>query len=407
MRNSGGSVLGRRPFQPSNSHRELIIPLRSHLRRGAYSVKWRVLSDDGHQEEGVLAFAVGLGSPRPVSVLRATGTGPTAHEVVSRWLFYVGLLTALGAAAFIVVVVRPAAARFGVDADPAAPLVLMFGGLVIAFFGAAGLAAYHHHAAVTRASLAYSAGAMLSSLGAAAAAIRLFDRSLPLFPVPFAFALVAVPAFAGHAFDVGQPRWLSALVDMAHAGAAGIWLGGLLALGLTTPRVARSVARDDRDAFSRQLVLRFSTVALVSVLVLAATGTIRALFELNAANQLWTTGYGRAILVKSGLLAVLIVIGWINRYRIVNRLAALGDAGTARLRRNVRVEIVLLSGAVLAVAFLTDLPPGRELGPPARSGAPPSARVVLGLNRGDRDRVDDIGHAASATQVVHRLAQSL
>src|SRR5207245_4707958 len=91
----------------------------------------------------------------------------------------------------------PTARRLGVEADLAGLLVLMFGGLVVAFFGAAGLAAYHHHSIVTRASLAYSAGAMLSSLGAAAAAIRLFDRSLPLFPLPFAFALVAVPALAG------------------------------------------------------------------------------------------------------------------------------------------------------------------------------------------------------------------
>src|SRR5439155_10590209 len=151
--NGGGSVLTGKPFQPAGSHRELIIPLRRHLPRGDYSVKWRVLSDDGHVEEGVLAFAVGLGRPRPVSVLRANGAGPTAREVVSRWLFYFGLLTALGAAAFIVLVVRPVGSRLGVEADPGALLSLMFGGLVVAFFGAGGLAAYHHHAAVTRASL--------------------------------------------------------------------------------------------------------------------------------------------------------------------------------------------------------------------------------------------------------------
>jgi copper transport protein len=393
--NTGGSILAGRPFQPSGSHREVLIPLRAHLPRGAYSVKWRVLSDDGHVEEGVLAFAVGLGSRRPVSVLQVTGTGPTARQVFSRWLFYLGLLTAFGAAAFILLVVRPIAGRLGLDADPGALLVLMFGGLVVAFFGAGGLAAYQHHAAVTRSSLAFSAGAMLSSLGAAGAAIRLSDRSLPLFPLPFVFALAAVPAFAGHAFDAGQPRWLNALVDMVHVGAAGTWLGGLLALTLAAPRVARTVARDHRGAFSRELILRFSAVALLSVAVLAATGVVRALFELSSLSQLWTTGYGRAIVIKSGLLGVLIVIGWLNRYRLVPR----GE--TRRSQRNVRVEIVLLTGAVLAVAFLTDLPPGRSLGPPR------SARAVLRLDRGDRDRVHDVRHAAPATEVVHRLPQAL
>src|SRR5712691_8051038 len=104
---------------------------------------------------------------------------------------------------------RPTLRHLAVEADPAAVLILMCCGLIIAFAGAAGLAAYQDHSAVTRASLACSAGAMLSSLGAASAAIRLSDRSLPLLPLPFAFALVAVPALAGHAFDAGQPRWFS------------------------------------------------------------------------------------------------------------------------------------------------------------------------------------------------------
>src|SRR5207245_5535315 len=83
---------------------------------------------------------------------------------------------------------------------------------------------------------------------------------------------------------------------------------------------------------------------------------------------------GRVLMIKSALLTVLIVIGWFNRYRLVPLLASLGEPGGARLRRTVRIEIVLLAGAVLAVGFLPDLPPGREAGPPAagaRSQAAP------------------------------------
>ena len=193
----------------------------------------------------------------------------------------------------------------------------------------------------------------------------------------------------------GQPRWLSAFVDMAHAGSAGVWLGGLLALTLAAPRVARTVARAERSAFSRELVVRFSTIALVSVAVLALTGFVRALFELNSVSQLWSTGYGRAIIIKSGLLALLIVIGWFNRYRLVPRLASHGEPEISRLRRNVRVEVIVLAGVVLAVAFLTDLRPGREVGPPR------SARSVLRLNGSDRDGIHDVRHAATAAEVVH------
>ena len=37
----------------------LVLPLAPGLRTGDYSVRWSVVSDDGHEEEGVLAFGVG------------------------------------------------------------------------------------------------------------------------------------------------------------------------------------------------------------------------------------------------------------------------------------------------------------------------------------------------------------
>ena len=67
------------------------------------------------------------------------------------------------------------------------------------------------------------------------------------------------------------------------------------------------------------LVRRFSNVALVAVGVLAVTGVVRALTELRSVAQLWTTGYGRLLIVKTALLGLLVVTGWINRYRLVPR----------------------------------------------------------------------------------------
>lgn len=366
IRNDGGSVLAGRPFQPAGARREVVIPLRTPLPHGAYTVKWRVLSDDGHLQEGVLAFAVGLGSPRPVPALSANGSSLTAGDVLARWFFFVGLLTAVGAAAFIVLVMRPTLRRLSMEADPAGVLILMCCGLVVAFLGAAGLAAYHHHSGVTRASLAFSAGAMLSSLGVAAGAIRLSDRSLPLLPLPFAFGLVAIPAFAGHAFDRSQPRWWSAVVDMAHVSAAAVWLGGLLTLAVAVPRVARTVPRETRSGFSRELVERFSTVALVSVAVVASSGFVRAVFELDRVGQVWSSAYGRTLLVKTALLVVLLGVARQTRHRLVPRTSLPATSEVApQLRRSIRIEIGLLVGVLIAVAVLTELPPGRDLGPPS------------------------------------------
>ena len=62
-------------------------------------MRWSIVSDDGHREEGVIAFAVGAGSAVPHSVLGA-GATLTWNDIVLRTLFYFGLLAGGGAAVF-------------------------------------------------------------------------------------------------------------------------------------------------------------------------------------------------------------------------------------------------------------------------------------------------------------------
>jgi hypothetical protein len=100
-------------------------------------------------------------------------------------------------------------------------------------------------------------------------------------------------------------------------------------------------------------------------------------------SQLWTTGYGRALIVKTVLLAALVCLGWVNRYRLVPRLRA------GALRQNIAAELVLFAGLIVAVALLTDLRPGRDRAAAAvvvAKGSPPlpaSQAVVQAQESGD------------------------
>jgi copper transport protein len=363
IRNGGGSVLVGKAFRPRGSTRELVVPLRPKLADGDYTVLWKALSDDGHTVEGVVAFAVGAGRAAPTPGLTAASPGPTAKAVAFRWLFLAGLLTAVGAAAFELLVLRP------LRVQRAEPSALMAVGFALAAAGAAGLVP--HHEATTRFGLTYQVGGIIALAGALLGLIRLVDARLGFLPALAAFALLPVPSVAGHAMDPGQPRVLSVAADVLHTGAAAVWVGGLLALALVArlPGVAR----------------RFSALALVTVGLLAATGLVRAVVELTALDQLWSIGYGRALLIKTGLLSLVIALAWRSRYRLLERFGA--------LRRNVAAELVLLAGAVVAVAFLTDLTPGRDLPaaaarkptPPARAqpAAPPKDAVVLAAEDGE------------------------
>jgi copper transport protein len=369
--------------KPHASGRILVIPLRK-LSDGDYTVRWQVLSDDGHTVEGVFPFAVGAGRGPPSAALSAGGTTLT-RDVISRWFFFSGLLVAVGVALFLPLAWRPALRAAGVDEDERALWPLAFVGFFLAFLGASALIP-HLGAGTTRFGLAYEVGGIVAVVGATLSAIALVDRRFGRGAFICALALLPVPSIAGHALDRGQwPRPLNLAADILHVGAAAVWVGGLLALAIGLPRAGRRLSAEQRSRFGAALVPRLSAIALLSVLVIAATGLIRALSELSAFSQLWSSGYGRAILVKSGLLVVLISLGWLNRARLVPRLRL------SALRRNVALELVVLGGVVIAVAFLTDLAPGRQLAravahpqPPRPIAAPPPGATVLAGESGDR-----------------------
>ena len=363
--------------------RVLAVPLR-RLHDGDYTVRWRVLSDDGHTVEGVFAFAVGAGRAPPNTALTTGGTHLT-REVISRWLFFAGLLVAVGVALFLLLAWSPALRAAGAAGDEGALWPLAFGGFFLAFLGASSLIP-HHGVGTTRFGLAYAVGGIIAIVGATLSAIALADRRFGRGAVVCALALLPVPSVAGHALDRGQwPRPLNVAADLLHVGAAAVWIGGLLALAIALPRASRPLSAEQRSRLTAALVPRLSTIALVSVLLIAATGLVRALSELSAVSQLWSSGYGRALVVKTVFLTLVVALGWFNRSRLAPKLRV--DA----LRWNVALELVLLAAIVTAVAFLTDLAPGRQLAhaiarpqTPQPIAAPPSGATVLAGESGDR-----------------------
>ena len=341
VRNGGDSVLGGKPHV--TGRKTLVVPL-TRLGDGDYTVLWRIVSDDGHTEAGVIAFAVGAGRAPPTPSLTASA-GPSARDVVSRWLFFAGLLVAAGGALF----------RLATGSGRATLLVPAF---VAVFLGASGLLP-HHGTLATRFGIAYAIAAIVAALGATAATIAVADRRASGAVWVLALVLLPLPSVAGHALDAGVPRY-DVPVDMVHLAAAAVWTGGLVQLAF----LLRSPTRGE-------VLRRFSTVALVAVALLAGTGVLRAIAELSAVSQLWTTGYGVALVVKSALLAVLAGIGWLNRYRLVPR----GDV--LALRMTTAGELVLLAGLIVAVAILTDVRPGKAHTAAAATASGPRGRGGL------------------------------
>ena len=353
---AGRSVLGGRVRSLPGNHRALVVPLRRGLPRGAYTVRWRVISNDGHLISGVLAFAVGAGSPRPVPTLSAGASGPSSSSVLLRLLFLAGVLVAGGAA----LTGRPLGAGRRLETVVA--------GIALGFvaIGGFGLLALEPAADATRFGRVTEAAAIAAAVGWGAAAGSLALPALGVATSVIAVLVLAAPTFAGHALDPHRLRWLVALADLAHVVAAAVWIGGLLMLVLVNSPQARR---------------RFPAIVLGAVVLLGIGAIPRAIAAFPSLASVVHTDYGEAVLVKTGLAAVVLAVAWANRHRLA--------------RRGFVVELVLLAGIVAAVSVLTDLRPPARGGAAAATSAPPHAppRDAVVLATEDDDVA--IGLAAS------------
>jgi copper transport protein len=342
IRNGGRTILAGGPRIEGG--RTLVVPLRSRLPDGDYSVRWSVVSDDGHLESGVIAFAVGIGRPPPLSGLEARATGPSTESVISRWLVFAGILGAVGISLFTLV---------GRARDDERVALILSSSAVLAALGSAEIVG--RAGLDTRNGAATAAGFVLAVLVATGAAAATLDRRALRPALVLALGLAAVPAFAGHAVDRGLSR-VNVVTDVLHIAGAAAWVGALV--GLVVVRGA-----DGRRA---------GLLALGGVLLLGVTGVARALFELVGVSQLWDTAYGRTLLVKSAIVVTAVGGGWLLR---------------ARLRRRAAVELVLVAAAVVAVSVLVELRPGRtidraqraavQVSEPSPAPPPPPDRAVV------------------------------
>jgi copper transport protein len=269
----------------------------------------------------------------------AASTPVGIGTVALRALYYLGLLIAAGATVFALL------ARQLLGARMRRPLAgLLFVALLAAFLGASGLEA--GATGGTRFAIVLEIAVVVSLVGAAAAALAPAVPALLTVAGGCALALTVAPALAGHAFDPDQPRVLAPLLDAAHTAAAAVWLGGLVAALWLLPR-------SSLDSWERRAVLRrFSAVAVAAVVLLAATGLGRALTELGGISELWSTSYGRALLLKTALFVPLLAVGRLSRSLLEDR--------SPRLGRSIAVEVAAITAIVVVVAVLTQLRPGSD-----------------------------------------------
>jgi putative copper export protein/methionine-rich copper-binding protein CopC len=403
----GGALVVGALRRATDNPRVLVAPVARGWHAGEFTVRWTTVGADGHRTDGTVLFFVredadGLPASEPEpepAVDTAHGEGeasPPHHDsrlfpetptfgpqslayVAIRALLFLALVAMLGALALRWVVLpvtaqqRPGEAealRGAVDRGAArvglvAAVALLLAALArlwaqsASLFGVAGALDPGRLAqALTLQPWALGWWLQVAAAVVGTAGFLLAARTVRggwTLAVAAALVAAATPALSGHASAMGPLSWVAVPTDTLHVIAAGGWIGSLLALVVIGIPAALRLDPGRRGAVAAALVQGFSPTALVFTGILVATGVVSAWLHLGQFAALWTSAYGRTLLLKVGIFAGVALVGAYNFLRV---RPALGEAkGAARLRRSGTVELLLALAVVIVTAVLVALPP--------------------------------------------------
>ena len=322
---------------------------------GTYLLAWRVVSSDGHPVGGVLSFSVG--TPSATTPVTPALDDTTLRKALwaARLALYLGLFFGAGSA-FALAWLAPKG-RHGVGAATAFTILglvaapVSFGllgldalGAPLGLFGqpvawqAAAATSYGFTAAIAFIALALTLLALVAEGGLA--------RWLSLAALVGAGAALGA---SGHA-SAAAPQWLTRPMVFVHGVGIAFWVGALLPLGLGS-----------RAPDASEVLRRFSATIPYIVAALIGAGIVLAFVQVDSVSALWHTSYGRLLLFKLVLVALLLGLAAYNRWRLTKPALARQVDAQQRLLCNIVVEALLMVAILGVVAGFRFTPPPRVL----------------------------------------------
>ena len=375
---------------PISSEGRRVVYKVPSLETGLYIVDWRVISAvDGHLTRGSFVFGVGaVAVPFGASITVATPAWP---DVLARWLGLVGVLLLTGGIVAFLWLPIPAAATLDLRvhlyrvAQTATVLIVVSGVYrlvndAMAIAGTLSLSGALGEPLLRVLSVSHDGHDLILRVTGAAFLLIQLKPQRPIERdglIAILSVLLLGPVLTTHGLNLGA---IGSLVSLVHIVSASVWVGGLAFFGALYLPVIHRVAPDVVTTGA----LRFSRLALVTIITLVATGVTQAYFYVGTLSALLGPVYGRTLLIKLIILTPLLLTAAVNRWRIVPRLA--GASGMwAPLTLLVRVETALALTVVLVAAAVAISQPATEA--EAVGGQPPQgpeeSRLHVGGTVGD------------------------
>ncbi|HUI83410.1 MAG TPA: CopD family protein [Candidatus Binatia bacterium] len=197
----------------------------------------------------------------------------------------------------------------------------------------------------------FLAGSLILVAALVASVLRFQGRYAAGFAAVLVLVVLGASVMTDHAASRVEGRIPLIILTALHEASTGFWIGGLpfLLLGLHVG--------NERTA-QWYLTRRFSRLALVSVVVLVASGFGMSLSYVGSLRSLVGTSYGLMLMAKVAMLLAMLALGGIN-FLMLRRYGP--EKVIPRLRRLVEAEVGIGITIVLSAASMTAQPPAVDL----------------------------------------------
>jgi copper transport protein len=142
---------------------------------------------------------------------------------------------------------------------------------------------------------------------------RSFTDLVPWLNLILGLALLIALTMSGPAAATnGTMLVYAVLIDWLHLLAASLWVGGILYVSLIYLPVLKGNTVLERAGSLVSLLPHYSPLVITGVIIMTLSGPFSAAVHLTALNQLATTAYGRALVIKVLLTGALLLTSAIH-----------------------------------------------------------------------------------------------
>lgn len=349
------------------------------IENGSYTLKWRIVSNDGHPAEGSLPFQIKVEhskqeitineKPKKEAVIEEKRSANTNANVASKgeigaWetliqsIFYLSLCLYIGVL-FFYLKLLPKNYFSQINKKSRQMLYFAYAGLALSIIVSLPIQVLNITETLQLSSISRVLSSTIFGTAWIVAVFLLIlllvttylmkttrVRFFTLLSFILLLALILTKSFIGHTM-IASVQAAAVAMNFLHLLAMSLWLGGLLTILILLP-IIKSNDSAERRTLYWQVLQSFSSWAILFVLVLLISGVFNSLLYLNSVNTLLSTRYGHVLLTKITLMLVMIMYGVYHFFKTKQM--------KKQIKRSIWIQFSLGIIVLVLAAILTHLP---------------------------------------------------